>query len=146
MNEWKIGYLAGMIDGEGVIGIYRSPPSKNGFRRYTERVRICVNQMTPLKFLQQEVGGNLRWRRTTDDYELEWNGLIAKEIIKLTFDFLFIKKEQAQVLLDFPVHATPKRFSQEERDKREELYLRMKALNAPRKSVKVGEEKEEEDA
>ena len=152
MSEW-IGYLAAMIDGEGTVGIYKSPPSKNGFSRYLFRVRIGINQEEPLKFLQSLFGGNLRKRRTTNDYELEWNGVNAKRILKEVLDHLLIKKEQALLFLSCPQHDSPLRFSAEERKERERCYLKMKELNASRTtfsfsvphSIGVGEEKEDED-
>lgn len=76
IREW-IGYLAGMIDGEGTVSVKKSPPSKNGFSRYLPWVRICINQKEPLEFLQSLFGGNLR-PRSLGDYELEWNGIKAK--------------------------------------------------------------------
>ena len=155
MNEWKLGYLAGIIDGEGCISITKAGDkykTSKGFYHFTVRLTVCSNDKTMIEFLQKEFGGNFTPRNTTGDYRIYWSGDKLKKLLNSTKDYLIIKKKQAELFLSMPCEGRGYYYSVEEQERRMEAYIKMKELNSPRVSfvvssphIGVGEEKEEDE-
>ena len=84
LPEWLAGYIAGMIDGDGYIGV---------------GVNIYNNELGMLLILQQFIGGRISKARNKDYYTLSLRqveqGLLLPQIIP----YLIIKKERAIKLL-----------------------------------------------
>lgn len=134
MNEWKLGYLAGLIDGEGCIYISRGK-SKIGTIVYQFRLSIANTDLPLLQYIQRDFSGNIQISRIASPYHkqcfiLAWFGAGAKVILAQIYDKLFLKKEQAKLALDFPVMGHGKRgILPEVRKLKEIIYLKMKELN-----------------
>lgn len=133
MEEWKVGYLAAMLDGEGAIMIQKQKKK----RCLSPRVTITNGDVAMLKFLQKEFGGNLHKSEKgcynpnyADSYYLSWHGMSGKKLLRLILDKLITKKERAELYLAFPLGDGPgMRHTEEDISLREAIYLKMKELN-----------------
>jgi hypothetical protein len=102
-------YLAGIIDGEGSIGIrkhiYKTGKHNNpGFAVYLE---IRMTDKDSLLHITSVFGGNLSMKgktkkgRTIFDYKVYGNK--AVDLLKITFPYLKAKQRQARIAIDFSV-------------------------------------------
>ncbi len=89
-------YTAGILDSCGNITIRKDGKSKNSVFAYVE---IKSEKDTNLKIIQDVFGGNLR--KVGRKYYLVWTHRKALNILKQLFDYLIIKKEEAQLIIQF---------------------------------------------
>lgn len=139
-------YLAGIIDGEGCIGIRRSKPS--GSRRTPAYIASLTVGNTSRALIEEIVSafliGCVTYRAGTEKREAcyVWSvqSLPAATIVRTLRPYLLVKRPQADILLEFmdgfesfrgarPGHKGGQLVSMEELSRREALYVRMKALN-----------------
>ena len=128
-------YLAGIIDGEGTIGI-----SKLSKRLYQIRLSVGNTSEGLIDYLQDNYGGNKfgpykqKGEKRKDKFQWDCNGNKAIELIKQIEPYLIIKQPQAELVLkswedtfkwDYTGRETP-RYAL---DKRKNLYQQMKKLN-----------------
>lgn len=143
----KIGYLAGLIDGEGTISIIRgTAPTvrKNrgdgtrvdNYRRYNAVIYIANTDRRLINWLISNFGGSyniyIHKNKPTWKDKLTWYvcGQKAKEHFLLALmPYLVIKREQAKVVLNFL------RIVGENPQKRDDLYRQVLLLNQKGKSV-----------
>jgi len=135
--EWELGYLTASIDCEGSICI---ESEKSGTHLHA---LVCISntKLTFLEFLQKGFGGKIivksnRDQFKTQAYELRWFGYSAKPVLQLIVNDLVIKKEQAKLYLQFPLHKVRSEYTTEETLLRKEIFLKMKTLNK-RNFVKI---------
>lgn len=111
---WKptdVAYLAGLMDGEGSIVIFRylaSPHQRNGKRypRYRACVSVYNTDRRPLDWIAETFGGKVYGRRNTirnQKEELTWQASYrqALPILEAVLPYLKIKAEQARLYLGF---------------------------------------------
>lgn len=133
MEEWKIGYLAGMIDGEGCIFVNQNRNRSTPI--YHLGLLISNTNLQLLQYLQKDFGGTIYTGgspgiKNKQGYRLSWAGHNTKAILARVYDKLFIKKEQAKLALDFPVLSVGQWGTPPEILKlKEEVYIKMKELN-----------------
>lgn len=136
MDEWKLGYFAGIIDGEGSI-IARKDKARNKIS-YNLTLSIANTDLLLLQYLQRAFGGAIYANKISlynkQSYQLVWFGNDAKKVLALIQDKLFSKKEQAELALEFPIlsYNRPRiqyRLSPEQLKIKEDIYLRLKVLN-----------------
>ena len=106
-QEWA--YAAGMIDGDGHIGVWRQTPREEcrwATPRYYVDVDV-VNTCYPLmEWLQSHFGGTIRGRKTISDrHTKSWHWRLPKSLI-LEFlqgirPYLIVKTAQADLALQF---------------------------------------------
>jgi len=116
-----LAYLAGIIDGEGTIGIYYH----KGRNSYRVKIYV-VNTYKPLIDWLGSVFGGFVYQRTHKTWKTkyEWHlGEDAMDLLKSLIPYLKIKKEQALTAIEFR-----EKFKQKEL--RQEFYLKMKQLNS----------------
>lgn len=105
-----IAYLAGLVDGEGYIGITKRLPGRNKMvaPKYNERLSVAMCDPRPLRLLQRrfrikrELTLRRRYVETHRDcfvFEVEHDK--AAEIIKSLLPFLVVKREPALLALEF---------------------------------------------
>jgi hypothetical protein len=134
--EGEKGYLAGIIDGEGAIYIVDKP----NFNLYIEIDNTNELLMTWLgEKLGERVYPRNPIKKTLEGYlvkkqfGIRISGDEAKELLKLIYPYLIIKKGHADVALSFPVHTKKlgmsRSMSEKERLQQALCYLRMKKLN-----------------
>ncbi len=133
-EEWKLGYLAGIIDGEGTINIGRFRPREAGNYSYIPKVSFVNTYLELILTMQQEFGGLLytgRPRLKREFYQLYWSGNKGKELLKLVLNKLIVKRKQAELYLNFPIgegHTSPD-LTNAEIALREVIYFKLKELN-----------------
>lgn len=138
-DKLLLAYLAGVADGEGGIGIYKRLP-KNSEQRPGYVLRFVVTQTIrslPEMFQRRFGGAVLIERRGhkgwKDCYDWVSSSNIAANALRLLIPYMTVKKPQAELALRFQ---TAKfrgykwvRPSDAEVERRETLYLSMKAMN-----------------
>lgn len=130
----NITYIAGLLDGEGSIGIMkhnRETPSP----QYFLRVVICNTNKKVLELVQQTLGvGSITVNNRRRRALYTWTATSGKAmfILERLLPYLIIKKEQAQLGIDFQQGIFPERTALlgiEEISRRENIKLRIMQLN-----------------
>ena len=95
VKDWKLAYAAGLIDGEGTIGIACYPD------RHKYHFTVAVGMMTkePLEFMRDTFGGTLarnssHWRWVMYNYE-------AISVLKQIKPFMQLKAAQVDIGEEF---------------------------------------------
>lgn len=141
-------YLAGFIDGEGWIGVYKA--KANGKQQKTDRFTLEVGIGQTLKgldlfkILEEQFGGHVSFYQPKSNNaqpqcKFVINGDKALKLLIQIEPYLILKKVQAQIAIKFQ---TDKNLANllnnsfrgrimpaEIRDEREKVYLELKVLN-----------------
>jgi len=124
-----MGYVAGIIDGEGCISV----GSRGTRGDFEARVTIANTNQELLEYIQSLVGGKLYsqdtrvgWKRA---YHLSWSGYDAIELCRITIPYLFLKRAQAGIILEYPIHPRGTRLSQEEKLRQTLAFIQLRDLN-----------------
>ena len=141
MTDVEIAYAAGLIDGEGYVGVTRTRTNKaaKGCRRgvsYRTMVTVSMTDMRALKFLQR-VAGNGRFtkiKKQKRSHRQAWRWTLwsrqAANFLKLIRPYLVIKAEAADVCIAFQdAMRIGGYLSDEEWAFREECWRRTKELS-----------------
>ena len=97
IESWKIGYLAGLIDGEGTVGLYKHAEA---FEKIRPRFFVTNNSEVLMLWLKNTFGGAIR--RHGNGYRWSfWAIKDVQEILKPITPFLLIKKENAKKVLSY---------------------------------------------
>ena len=103
-----LGYLAGLVDGEGSIGITSAfQRGKSRSRSHTLRVSITNTSETLIAWLSDTIGGGLRLKR--DSRKANWKpgydwmlyAAQAEQVLLAVLPYLVIKRDQARIALEF---------------------------------------------
>lgn len=142
----QLAYIAGLIDGEGTIGIYKknyksTSKAKPSFR---ERISISNSNLDVLMWIKEffPKGSITKNTRYSDNhspmFRLEYHVLKVIPILRATLPYLRIKKEQAKQVLKYRVNikvilktakGKDRKLTDEEWNKRNTYYLLLKSLN-----------------
>lgn len=131
MNE-MYGYIAGIIDGEGCIGIHKV--IKESCLTYRPNVSVGMADKEPLYLLQSLYGGNITVRNREKDgwlYLYCWQASKEDVVRKLLLDiksYLLVKNRQADLCLEF-ILKFPRYRSKGKEEEKEEYFLLCKVLN-----------------
>jgi len=107
----NIDYLAGLLDGEGYIGIRRCTTKNDGslIPEFKPTMVITNTNYDLMLVLKASFRGSICKRRTSkhgitngwkQSYSFEFNRTEIRRLLPLLLDKLIIKKEQAQLLVD----------------------------------------------
>ncbi len=144
MSETDWAYLAGLIDGEGCVGVYLRSKVHRGSRQKTSSpsYKILLNIVNShrgvLEWVLCHLGGDIQpksaaagnhkpawvWRQKRVD--------AAQFVLRKCLPYLKIKREQAELVLSFPGYQAINQWTPECADVREikrELYRKTKMLN-----------------
>ena len=138
LTDVQAAWVAGLIDGEGTIGVWREARSKNrsGYR-YKVGVQIANTNMELLNTFANVVRGGVTigdMRRKNPMhkicYKVVVNARFVKPLLECVAPFLVIKKRQAELALEFRriIDSAPAR-TEQEHEIFEQLWLECKALN-----------------
>ena len=140
IEEWKLAYAFGLIDGEGCISI--NQPHNRGF--FSLNVEVTMSDEEPIKFLFDTFGGyfQVKITRTVNNRVMYRWGLQsekAQKFLKLIQPFIIGKVMQVGVALDFPVgskdgiqlYGNGRKIPQNIIDLRFDCWEMMKELKAP---------------
>ena len=105
----ELAYLAGIIDGEGCIGVYRSGWRYAGRRTPRHALTLKVTNTDPrmLLWIMERFGGTVRptgEKRPRHRESWVWqmgSARMAANILVAVFPYLVIKREQAVLALGF---------------------------------------------
>ena len=136
MTDKELGYVAGIVDGEGTIGIsYRTNRSGNGSYSLFLAVKMCnqkvverIREFTGLGNIIHCPSYNNRWR---EQWRWQVNGKEAKSILDMLWPLLVEKKEQALLAIEFQTRFPQKQgksVSEEMNNHREMYRLALKEL------------------
>ena len=141
-NSIHIAYLAGIIDGEGHIGIMRKEPSGRFVSpHHTLRVEIGMYSDDVISWIQTKFDGNRYLKKpyiTTNGVRRKvchvicWQGQKALTLLKIVLPFLIEKKQQALISINYQKGCPKKggkRLSKDEIFRRESAYLKIRKLN-----------------
>ena len=125
MTKAERGYLAGIIDGEGCIGIQKS---KSGIQL---KVGIFNTERSLLEWIQRRFGGTICDRLHQDGNKVEYNytfyGHRALDMLRTVYPYLVVKRKNAQLAFLYGMTLQPLKSS--EKLKPEVLKTRLKYYN-----------------
>jgi len=130
-------YLAGIIDGEGSIGIEHLAPDNKSRKKdyYVCRLTVVNTSFELMNELKCVFGGQFDKRKDIEGRKkcYRWHifGKDLEETLRIIKPYLLIKRKQADVVLEYrkTVGKTGWNVSDEVLQKRKELWLRCKELN-----------------
>ena len=101
MSKLTAAYVAGLVDGEGSLGIQKED------RKYQARIRVCMTDEFIIKWLYESFGGyfstrtfnNDKWK-TAYEWDIHSNRLVKPFLDKI-YPYLRVKKKQAEVIKEF---------------------------------------------
>lgn len=138
MTPYQIGYLAGIVDGEGTISIHRvHPTGRDGQFRYQPIMSIAGTDIRLSEYLNATLdatqNSHIR-RRNRPEHKPQmvtgWYGYRCYPIIKLVEPHLLIKREQAQIVMRYiESRAEMPGYQLPYTDEQHELYGRIRQLN-----------------
>lgn len=106
MNKSELGYLSGIIDGEGCFSIEINPPTS--YRKgtlYTCRLTITNTDVRLLNWLIDKVGGTIHTRKIIEGrkqcYSWRCYANILDVILPKIIPYLVCKKDEAIVIMKF---------------------------------------------
>ena len=138
-----IRYFAGLFDGEGSIGIYRTGypinGRKDGQRQWGLKITIVMTTPQPLKQIKAQWGGyagieKRNKRKNSRDVFLWYlHGEQASGMLKELLPYLMIKRDEALIAIEFQAtkrgrHDRRTKIDQTTLDKRQELANELKRL------------------
>lgn len=131
VTEIQLSYLAGIIDGEGHIGVHQTN-RKGDPAAFSPTVDITSTSKELLEYIQLLVGGRLHnLAKETDKWKasfyLEWSGLDSVNLCKALYPYLFLKRPQASILITFVVGKS--RYTEEDRLAQAVAFIQLKNLN-----------------
>ena len=104
-------YIAGIIDGEGTIGLYLghrgeiNSPHGRRTPTYSLRIRVRMCDKTIIDWLLSSIGGRYYSKEGNDRHRdiHDWSivGVDAIQFLKYIYPYLRVKKRQADVALEF---------------------------------------------
>lgn len=136
LTDFDIGYLAGVIDGEGSLAIEKLSPRKN--RKYcyfTPRLVVVNTNKQLMDWLVNKIGGKYHARKLIvgrkQCYSWFIFGKLIEKVIKLIIPLLICKRQLAELILQFreTVGKTGWHVTEEVLQLRNSMYLKSRELN-----------------
>ena len=140
-GKLQLAYLAGIIDGEGCLGISKNTTKKQRQKNPKYQSEVCIiNTDTRLmNWLKENFGGLVNERKIygpNDKISYRWRIKESQHqiILKAIIPHLVIKTEQAKLIIKFLTNKTQnnldgREVSQKEIIRREYYYQEIKKLN-----------------
>lgn len=137
----KLSYLAGIVDGEGTIGIHKSRDADRLIESYSLNIAIVNTDYRLVNWLEENFEGSVRTTKPQqenwkDKFEWRMGGYSAYKLLRKVRPFLIIKAEQAEVGINFwercsKINNRAKKLGRPlwMIQRQEEYYERMRELN-----------------
>ena len=149
LKNTDLAYIAGFIDGEGTIGIFKVEKTNAAHKAHwnpSYRLRLFITQtsLVPLHYIRDFYPGGYitlkkRYNLTHKDcFTLGYTGKLAAQILKDCRPYMMVKDKEADLALDFIDNmvlidrSLGKRLLPQEVERREVTYQKMKELNRQR--------------
>lgn len=148
LTKEQLGYIAGIIDGEGSICLHKCIwKNKNGYF-YRPFVKIANSNLDMLIWIKDKLNcGSIKKERANTDkwkamYILNFSANMIREFLPILIDCLIVKKKQALLLLEFlkmSKRGLPRYFKSNNIKKYDNFYFLIKKLNSRGVSEKKAE-------
>jgi hypothetical protein len=129
LTSFQIGYLAGLIDGEGWLGIEERGNS------YGLRITVCMTSNKTIQYLQSLLSGHVYIKKEGYRYNQKpqyvweiWSVEDVGSLLLLIKDYLVTKSQNAEVLLEF-AKVKLDNWNNPNVEREKQLYLENKRLN-----------------
>ena len=107
ISQILLAYLAGIIDGEGYIGIKKYSGKNCVSPTFHERIIVCMSEKYILDIFKKNFGGSIHIRIFKNKiiktnkigYAWEASDKKAANIVKIFLPFLRVKNKQAKIVL-----------------------------------------------
>lgn len=107
MSKIKLGYLAGLVDGEGYLGIRRCTTKNDGslIPEFKPTMTICNTNYKLMEYLKANYSGSIcKSKRQTlgwkPSYRFEFNRSEIRKVLPLIKSYLIIKHDQADLVME----------------------------------------------
>lgn len=132
-----LAYTAGLIDGEGYMGLIPHSVTKNS---YSPKVKVASTTMELVQFLHNNFGGHLDKLRISSQSNHKssamWtlsNGINVGPFLEKLLPYLKVKNKQANLILKYIKEYPYKKMRQKDNKdiilKRQEIYKQIRLLN-----------------
>jgi len=148
LTKEQIGYIAGVIDGEGSICLHKCVWKYRQGSFYRPFVKISNSNLEMLIWVKEKLGcGSIKRERPDTGkwkamYTLTFSANMIRQFLPMIIDSLIIKKRQALMLLEFlkmSKRGLSRYHKRDNQDKYDYFYFTMKKYNSRGVTVKVGE-------
>ena len=139
LNDKQIGYVAGIIDGEGTICLHKCIWKHRKSVYYRPFIKIANSNFTVLKYIQTILEcGDLKLEKPQTNnwkamYTLRFSANMIRSFLPQIIDSLIIKKEQALLITEFMKlskhRGANRHFKSLNQEKYDDFYSRCKGLN-----------------
>jgi hypothetical protein len=140
LTPYEIGYIAGLVDGEGSISIIENKQNRN--RTYHAQIVICNTDPELMRWLEQRLGQLVGWQAGVPSPKYpdrpvkpmgKWvaAGQCAAALCRVLLPHLTIKQRKAELVLELiaDTHPTPGvDIDPTERGRREAVYRKFAEL------------------
>lgn len=142
-TEIEKAYLAGLLDGEGHIGITFTSPGRSGerWRTHFVIVTIAMAHQPLLQWLKETWPGGVLTGKKSAGYPmwaLRWQSAKAADVLREALPYMRVKAMQATLAVQFADELAARPYqgaaiTEAEWDRREALRLSIQSLNRPGK-------------
>ena len=137
-------YIAGLIDGEGNIGIHRHTDNRGKSKLHRLAIAVSNNNPAMFQYLIKKLGGMVTKRQQQKDWNINYLYKVqtsdVQYVLKSVLPYLILKRKQAILGLKFlaskqkyALSKNGNRYSHpltiREQIKREAFYVKMRMLN-----------------
>jgi len=137
LSKEQTAYLAGLIDGEGYVGLAKSKRSQGRFKgNHYMFPRLVITLTNPVMHeIREEFGfGRVQFvkrrkENNKDRYDWHISSNQARMLLPLVLPFMRVKQKQAKLLLQYLDLATKKDRTQFYRDSVDLVYCELRRLN-----------------
>jgi hypothetical protein len=145
MKDTTVAYLAGLIDGEGYIGIKKARAKNSVSTLYHERIQVRMVTEGSIKYLSRQLGGGYYCEKASAVkgrplFCWQASDALAASILTQLLPYLIVKRASAKTVLNLRRSKNDPRARRRGSPARrimnsavlayrERLYLRCKALN-----------------
>lgn len=139
ISKLTASYLAGLIDGEGYIGILQVKKG-NKAEWFSNRelmlvpvIKVTMTHKEVVTWLKDSFGGTFETRKAHHNNRESYGWTLKKnaaiDFVKKIYPYLMVKRQQAETLLRFPRHLVGLPMTDEVYNKRIELSNAIRTLN-----------------
>lgn len=138
LGQTEMGYIAGMLDADGCIGIARQKSRSNSFP-YDFKIRVIITNTNfdLIEWLQKTIGAGHAYF-TEYQYKPMWSRVhrytvtsdVARQLLKQITHLLIVKRERAEIALTLPVNGRERKSRGKlQYIQQEKIFWQMKVLN-----------------
>jgi hypothetical protein len=109
VKDTDLAYLAGLIDGEGMVTIAKVRPAPhvvNGNPRYFAKVEIQMSDREPIEHVARLYDRHIMVKKPSANmrkpaYRISWQAKIAADLLEQILPYLVLKRAQALATIEF---------------------------------------------